>query len=131
MLTGQCYLSCPSGYTSDSSSTKCTAVKSPSTAYFPFTISFFCISLIAIFSKFKYNHSDLIGNVTSLFALGFLFSIVVFAFSTYTNNVSSRLLQSSSIDSNALTLLFGGGIAVVSILLIIGIFFNIYIYKKL
>jgi hypothetical protein len=121
-------VSCPSGYVSDG--TKCNSIKPINPVYYPFTISFACISLIFLFSKLKYKHSELIGNLTAFLAVGFLLSTAALTFPTYDSNNSQLRLLQSTISNTTLTFLLGVGIGVVSILFLTGVGFVIFILWK-
>lgn len=130
LLTGQCYTTCPSGYTADSTSTKCNAVKTQSTIYFPFTISLFCISILSIFSKVKFVHSDLIGNLAAFTAFSFFISVSILTFPNYVTFSAQRLLQTSSMETSTLNLLLGMGITIILCSFILGCIFVGYIWHK-
>lgn len=79
-------MTCPSGYTQSSNGAKCSPVKAATTFYYPFTISLACLSLVFLFSKLKYVHSELIGNTTAFMAVGFLLSTAALTIPTYVSN---------------------------------------------
>lgn len=131
MLSGTCYTSCPSGYSSDYSTNTCVLIKVLNLVYYPFTIGLGILMVIIAYSKFKFVHSDAIGNLTALIGLASIFSLIVLIFPTY-SSYSTRLLTDagSSVASSTLTLLLGMGIAILGASLLLGLIFNVVIYKK-
>lgn len=132
MLDGKCYVTCPSGYTPSTNGAKCSPVKTVTPVYYPFTISLACLSLVFLFSKIKYSHSELIGNITAFMAIGFLLSTAAMTIPTYISDSSTgdgRLLQ-TDISKTGLIFILGVGITVISVLFLSGLCFVIVVMVK-